>query len=330
MFFRVIVIALFALLAAVVNSQNVDVTANTTLSCGYKATCSAGGYEGACVSISAGCCSGGTTTSNLCPGRPNSTANLFCNIYLFYFWAVIVPISGSSDIKCCTAHSCSTPSGSGTCMSTSQCGSKGGHSVAGYCTGPVDLQCCVGGPGPTPSGKISRDEIISRAQNWVDRRIPYSQTATTGMEVVHVLFSAPILIVSVNLKVAPHITVLFECTSSPMYFMYIRRATLIADGYRQDCSGMVSMAWKSSTSGGGHTTYNMQNICTKISRSELKKGDVLLKPSEHVLMFDHWVDSDHFMEYAEHTYGQVASHDQTSYSYHANDGFFPCRYNSVA
>jgi hypothetical protein len=56
----------------------------------------------------------------------------------------------------------------------------------------------------------------------------------------------------------------------------------------------------------------------------------LLKPSEHVLIFDYWVSGDAFMEYAEHDYGQVASHDQTSYSYYANQGFFPCRYNNVA
>lgn len=37
-------------------------------------------------------------------------------------------------------------------MSTGQCSGKGGHSVSGYCTGPSDLQCCIGGPGPTPSG----------------------------------------------------------------------------------------------------------------------------------------------------------------------------------
>ena len=27
---------------------------------------------------------------------------------------------------------------------------------------------------------ITRDQAISRAQNWVDRRIPYSQSALTG------------------------------------------------------------------------------------------------------------------------------------------------------
>lgn len=224
---------------------------NSTLaSCSYKATCSVSGITGVCVSISAGCCSG-AVTSNLCPG--------------------------DSDIRCCTNNPCSTPSGSGHCMQTSHCSSDGGKSVAGYCTGPSDLQCCVKGT----SGGISRDEIINRAQDWVNRRVPYSQSATT-------------------------------------------------DGYRQDCSGMVSMAWKSSKP--GHTTYNMQEICTKISKSDLKRGDAILLPSDHVVLFDKWLDSNHdqFMEYAEHTTGQVAAHDQRSYSYYSSNGYFPCRYKSVA
>jgi hypothetical protein len=89
-------------------------------SCSYSATCTASGIEGVCVSVSAGCCSG-TTTSNLCPG--------------------------SSDIKCCTNNKCSTPYGSGTCMQTSKCSGK---SYSGYCVGPSDLQCCVSGT-PTPT-----------------------------------------------------------------------------------------------------------------------------------------------------------------------------------
>ncbi len=66
--------------------------------------------------------------------------------------------------------------GSGTCEQTSLCSSQGGVSYSGYCIGPTDLQCCVKGG----SGGISRDEIISRAQNWVDEKVPYSQTQTTG------------------------------------------------------------------------------------------------------------------------------------------------------
>ena len=41
---------------------------------------------------------------------------------------------------CCTTPSCSTPSGSGVCMATTQCS---GTTVAGYCAGPSDLQCCI-------------------------------------------------------------------------------------------------------------------------------------------------------------------------------------------
>ena len=52
--------------------------------CSYSATCSVSGITGVCVSISAGCCSG-TTTSGLCPG--------------------------SSDILCCTNNPCQTPQG---------------------------------------------------------------------------------------------------------------------------------------------------------------------------------------------------------------------------
>jgi hypothetical protein len=62
----------------------------------------------------------------------------------------------------------------------------------------------------------------------------------------------------------------------------------------------------------------------------MTRGDALLHPGEHVLIFDKWVDNDNFMEYAEHTYGQVASHDKTSYSLRAGQGYFPCRFNSVA
>ena len=128
---------------------------------------------------------------------------------------------------------------------------------------------------------ISRDQIMQRAQVWVDEKIPYSQTATTN-------------------------------------------------GYRQDCSGYVSYSWASSTSGGGHVTSNMQEICTKISKSDMKKGDALLKPSTHVLLFGGWIDSDAFYEYAEHQPGDVCRKSTGSYNYFATNGYFPCRYNLVS
>jgi len=40
---------------------------------------------------------------------------------------------------------CTTPEGSGTCISVSQC-TNDQHSVPGYCPGSSDIQCCVDGP----------------------------------------------------------------------------------------------------------------------------------------------------------------------------------------
>jgi hypothetical protein len=133
----------------------------------------------------------------------------------------------------------------------------------------------------TSASTITRDQIMSRAQVWVDEKVPYSQTKTT-------------------------------------------------DGYRQDCSGFVSYAWASSTAGGGHVTSNMQEICTKISKSDLKKGDAILKPDQHVLLFGGWIHSDKFHEYAEHQTGDVCSESDGSYSYFSSNGYFPCRYNLVS
>lgn len=110
---QMLILSLLAAFFATVTNAYVNTTAT---GCSYSATCSVGGVTGVCVSISAGCCSG-STTSNLCPG--------------------------STDIKCCTNNPCSTPSGKDTCMQTSLCSAQGGKSFAGYCTGPSDMQCCV-------------------------------------------------------------------------------------------------------------------------------------------------------------------------------------------
>jgi hypothetical protein len=128
-------VSLFVLFASVALFSSSDADQNvysneTITSCPYDATCSSGGYDGVCVSVSAGCCKG-VTTSGLCPG--------------------------SSDIKCCTQAACTTPSGSGTCMQKSKCSSEGGVSISGYCTGPSDIQCCVTGVPPAPSGEYGVD-----------------------------------------------------------------------------------------------------------------------------------------------------------------------------
>jgi GH25 family lysozyme M1 (1,4-beta-N-acetylmuramidase) len=134
MLFLTLIVALFAVSNAGFEKE-VGMTAggNETQnlgSCSYTATCTAGGIEGVCVSISAGCCSG-TRTSGICPG--------------------------SSDIQCCTSAACSTPYGTGTCKQASACSGK---SYSGYCVGPSDLQCCVSGT-PTPTTSVYGIDISS-------------------------------------------------------------------------------------------------------------------------------------------------------------------------
>lgn len=122
-------------------SNNTEYGAELTQSCSADYTtygsCTSGGYEGFCGSVSNGCCSSGTTTSNLC--------------------------TGTSDIKCCTQSSCSASAGSGTCMQTSLCSTKGGTSYSGYCVGPSDLQCCVTTTTATTYGIDVSDVVSSTA-----------------------------------------------------------------------------------------------------------------------------------------------------------------------
>jgi len=133
----------------------------TVAGCSYSATCTASGYEGVCVSISAGCCSTGTSTSNLCPG--------------------------SSDIRCCTNSACSTPSGSGSCMQTSLCSSQGGKSYSGYCVGPSDLQCCVKSSGSAQYGvdistTVSSSSASCFKSNGISFIIPRAYKSTGAVD----------------------------------------------------------------------------------------------------------------------------------------------------
>ncbi|MFF5773708.1 peptidoglycan-binding protein [Streptomyces californicus] len=68
-----------------------------------------------------------------------------------------------------------------------------------------------------------------------------------------------------------------------------------SDGYRQDCSGFVSMAWNL---GNNEWTGSLAGYATRIARSDLQPGDILLfhnpaDPSKgsHVTIFGGWSDS---------------------------------------
>ncbi|MFE4449503.1 peptidoglycan-binding protein [Streptomyces sp. NPDC056796] len=80
-----------------------------------------------------------------------------------------------------------------------------------------------------------------------------------------------------------------------------------SDGYRQDCSGFVSMAWNLGTN---EWTGSLAAFGTKIARDDLEPGDILLfhNPADptvgsHVTVFGGWSD---------HTHSHYLAYEQTS------------------
>ncbi|MFF3793300.1 peptidoglycan-binding protein [Streptomyces sp. NPDC001981] len=108
-----------------------------------------------------------------------------------------------------------------------------------------------------------------------------------------------------------------------------------SDGYRQDCSGYVSMAWKLR---GNEWTGSLAKFGTKIARDELKPGDILLfhnkaNPTNgsHVTIFGGWTDYTHSHYSA---YEQTPSHTRkqtTPMAYWTHSGsYVPYRYKGLS
>lgn len=55
-------------------------------------------------------------------------------------------------------------------------------------------------------------------------------------------------------------------------------------GYRQDCSGFVSMAWRT---GRSYSSRTIDNVAYRVARSNAKPGDAVLTPG-HVAIFGGW------------------------------------------
>ncbi|MER6030357.1 peptidoglycan-binding protein [Streptomyces sp. NPDC001851] len=107
-----------------------------------------------------------------------------------------------------------------------------------------------------------------------------------------------------------------------------------SDGYRQDCSGYVSMAWNL---GSNEWTGSLDQFGVKITKEELQPGDMLLyhnpdnpEKGSHVVIFGGWTDSAH-TTYT--VYEQTPPHTRsqpTPYPYWSNtDKYVPYRYKGV-
>ncbi|MEV6210366.1 peptidoglycan-binding protein [Kitasatospora sp. NPDC051914] len=133
----------------------------------------------------------------------------------------------------------------------------------------------------------TREEIIARAQRWVDQKVPYSMSR---------------------------------------YW---------SDGYRQDCSGFISMAWGL---GSSQTTWTLPNFADRIGKDELQPGDALIyndssspQGGSHAVLFGGWTDSSHTRYTAYEQTSPNTIRRSTPYAYWNHSGsYLPYRYRGLA
>ncbi|WP_405872428.1 peptidoglycan-binding protein [Streptomyces sp. NBC_00005] len=107
------------------------------------------------------------------------------------------------------------------------------------------------------------------------------------------------------------------------------------DGYRQDCSGFVSMAWGLT---GNEWTGSLGQYGTQIAKEELEPGDILLfhnpadpQKGSHVVIFGGWTDYTHTYYIAYEQTPPHARRQATPYAYWNNsDRYVPYRYKGLA
>ncbi|MFH8972864.1 peptidoglycan-binding protein [Streptomyces sp. NPDC017890] len=107
-----------------------------------------------------------------------------------------------------------------------------------------------------------------------------------------------------------------------------------SDGYRQDCSGYVSMAWKLPTN---EWTGSLGTFADRITKAELLPGDILLFHNaadplngSHVVVFGGWTDAAHTTYTA---YEQTPPHTRKQpapYAYWSDSAaYLPYRYKGL-
>ncbi|MWA11323.1 peptidoglycan-binding protein [Streptomyces sp. BA2] len=107
-----------------------------------------------------------------------------------------------------------------------------------------------------------------------------------------------------------------------------------SDGYRQDCSGFVSMAWNL---GGNEWTGSLPSFAVRITKDQLQPGDILLfhnpdnpQKGSHVTIFGGWANAARTQYTA---YEQARPHTRkqtTPYAYWSNGSrYLAYRYKGV-
>lgn len=99
-------------------------------------------------------------------------------------------------------------------------------------------------------------------------------------------------------------------------------------GYRTDCSGYVSMCWKTGTS---WSTRSFYRVTHRIPVSELRRGDAMLKKGYHIRLFYGWLDEARSTYVAyESAYGTIAAARVHSLREDLDAGYVPVRYDNIS
>lgn len=160
---------------------------------------------------------------------------------------------------------------------------------------------------PTAAFPVTREAVLTRGERWVALNVPYSQSAYAN-----------------------------------------EAGSMVSDpslGWRTDCSGFISMCLGLTTSTGSPRsldTATLPSVLIKISKTDLKPGDVILRPKNavvngqtvpygHSLIFVRWVDAakTKYVAYHESSSqkGTVAS--EINYPFWGEPGFAPYRYTKI-
>ncbi|MEU8923552.1 peptidoglycan-binding protein [Kitasatospora sp. NPDC048545] len=108
-----------------------------------------------------------------------------------------------------------------------------------------------------------------------------------------------------------------------------------SDGYRQDCSGFVSMAWGL---GSSQTTWTLPDFAERIGKDDLQPGDVLIhndpadpQAGSHVTIFGGWTDSSRTRYVAYEQTSPGTRKRVTPYAYWNDSGsYVPYRYTGLS
>ena len=164
---------------------------------------------------------------------------------------------------------------------------------------------------PSAALGIAREDVLSRGEVWIAKKVPYSQSRYARIDG----------------------TLVPDSTSESRY------------GYRTDCSGFVSMCMAIETADGYPLSLDTATLpyrCDPITgttteqKNQRRPGDIILRPKSstaygHAVVFVRWVDSTKksYIGYHESSSKGGAVAATITYPFFSESGFKPYRFKTI-